>query len=118
MGKSGKNEIWSQLLTGGSYWHKVNASELHLARSFQGYLTQPYLGHLYMCTNYAKYAIYGIWGTYFGEQNMVEWGIPEKVLQNAAHIRINRTPCQKSWPYLISTQFLHCNYNVIWQNKK
>ena len=43
MGKSAKNEIWLQLLTGGSYWPKTNASELHFARSFQGHPTWPYL---------------------------------------------------------------------------
>ena len=37
------NEIWSYLLTVGSYWHKVNASELHFARSFQGQPIWPYL---------------------------------------------------------------------------
>ena len=35
--------IWSYLLTGGSYWPKNNASELHFARSFQGHPTWPYL---------------------------------------------------------------------------
>ena len=28
---------------GGSYWHRVNAFELHFARSFQGHPTWPYL---------------------------------------------------------------------------
>ena len=30
-------------MTGGSYWPKTNASELHYARSFQGHPTWPYL---------------------------------------------------------------------------
>ena len=31
----------------------------------------------------AKYTKYGIWGVYLSVLNMVEWGIPEKILQNA-----------------------------------
>ena len=34
-------------------------------------------------TNMAKYAKYAYLGTYMGAQNMVKWGIPEKILQNA-----------------------------------
>ena len=34
--------------------------------------------------NTAKNAKYGIWRAYFGEPNMVEWGIPEKIMQYAA----------------------------------
>ena len=33
--------------------------------------------------NMAKYAKYAYLGTYLGAQNMVKWGIPEKILQNA-----------------------------------
>ena len=51
----------------------VTASELHCARSFQGY---PHLT-IFGAVKYApKYA-------YLGEPNMVKWGIPEKMLQNA-----------------------------------
>ena len=32
-------------------------------------------------------AKYGIWRAYWGDQNVVEWGIPEKVMQNAAQTR-------------------------------
>ena len=32
-------------LTGGSYWPKTDASELHFAISFQGHPTWPYLAH-------------------------------------------------------------------------
>ena len=28
-------------------------------------------------------AKYGIWDTYFSALNLVEWGIPEKIKQNA-----------------------------------
>ena len=35
----------------------------------------------------AKYAKYAYLGTYLGAQNMVEWGIPEKILQNAVQTR-------------------------------
>ena len=45
MGKSDKNLIRPLLMTGGSYWPKINASELHFARSFQGHPTWPYLAH-------------------------------------------------------------------------
>ena len=34
-----------------------------------------------------KYANYGIWGAYLGAPNMVKWGVPEKVLQNAVQTR-------------------------------
>ena len=33
--------------------------------------------------NMAKYAKYGIWGPYLGVLNMVKWGVPRKILQNA-----------------------------------
>ena len=39
MGKSAKHGIWSELLTGRSYGHKLNASEMHFARSFLGHPT-------------------------------------------------------------------------------
>ena len=32
---------------------------------------------------YAKYGQICIFGTYFGATNMVQWGVPEKILQNA-----------------------------------
>ena len=53
-------------MTGGSYWHKVNASELHFARSFQGHPIWPYLARSITCPNTAKYTKYGIWGAYSG----------------------------------------------------
>ena len=34
-----------------------------------------------------KYANYGIWGAYLGAPNMVKWGVPEKILQNAVQTR-------------------------------
>ena len=43
-------------------------------------------------------AKYGIWRAYLGEPNMVKWGIPEKILQNAVQTRwpcVNRTPQSK-----------------------
>ena len=49
MEKSAKSLIWSELMTGGSYW----------------------------------YAYLAYFGAYLGAQNMVKWGVPEKVLQNA-----------------------------------
>ena len=42
----------------------------------------------------AKYAKYAYLGTYLGVQNMVKWGVPEKILQNAVQTRwsqVNRT---------------------------
>ena len=34
-----------------------------------------------------KYAKYGIWGAYAGAPNMVKWGVPGKILQNAVQAR-------------------------------
>ena len=45
--------------------------------------------------------------------NMVKWGIPEKILQNAVQTRwslVKRAP-QKLWPNLIFARFPHCYYN-------
>ena len=78
--------VSSYLLTGGSYWPKTNASELHFARSFQGHPTWPYLARPNMHPNMH---IWHIWpylaylGAYLGARNMVKWGVPEKILQNA-----------------------------------
>ena len=33
--------------------------------------------------NMAKFAKYAYLGAYLGAPNMVEWGVPEKILQNA-----------------------------------
>ena len=79
-----------KLLTGGSYWSKTNAPELHFARSFQGYPTWPYFARPNM---YPNMHIWHIWpylaylGAYLGAPNMVKWGIPEKILQNAVQTR-------------------------------
>ena len=97
-----ENEIWSLPLTGGSYWHKVNVSELHFARSFQGHHTWPYLvrqnthtkycmavfGHVFQCTKYGQV------------------GYPWKDL-----VSIGPTS-QKLWPNLSFGRFSHCKYNV------
>ena len=65
MGKSAKHGIWSELLTGRSYGHKLNASEMHFARSFPGHPTWPYLA----CPNMRPKTVPGvfvhIW-PYFG----------------------------------------------------
>ena len=57
----------------GSYWRKVNASELHFARSFQGFPTGPYLAH---SNTHPKYCIWPYLGAYLSALNMVKWGIP------------------------------------------
>ena len=44
--------------------------------------------------NMTKYAKYCIWHAYLGKPNIVKWGIPEKIVQNAA---------QKHWPYVNTT---------------
>ena len=52
-------------------------------------------------------------GAYLGAPNMVKWGVPEKILQNAVQTRwswVNRT-LQSSYDQ-ISFSFPHCNYNV------
>ena len=46
--------------------------------------------HLELCPNMsimAKYAKYAYLGAHLGAQNMVKWGIPEKILQNAVQTR-------------------------------
>ena len=57
----------------------------------------------------AKYAKYAYLGAYLGARNMVKWGVPEKILQNAVHTRwsyVNRTLQSKVmtksnfWPIL------------------
>ena len=65
--------------------------------------------------NMAKYAKYGSWGTYLGAPNMVKWGVPEKILQNAVQTRwslVNRTlqskVMTKSHFWLISPCILPC----------
>ena len=35
---------------------------------------------------YAKYAKYAYLGAYLGARNMVKWGVPEKILQNAVPV--------------------------------
>ena len=78
------------LLTGGSYWPKTKASELHFARSFKGHPTWPYFARPNM---HANMHIWHIWpylaylGTYLGASTMVKWGVPEKILQNAVQTR-------------------------------
>ena len=37
--------------------------------------------------NMAKYAKYAYLGAYLGVPNMVKWGVPEKILQNAVQTR-------------------------------
>ena len=39
--------------------------------------------------------LYGIWHANFAEPKMVDWGIPEKIMQNAVQIPlpyVNKTP--------------------------
>ena len=53
---------------------------------------------------------------YLGAQNMVKWGVPEKILQNAVQTHIGLRSIgpssQKLWPNQIFGRFPHCNYNV------
>ena len=51
----------------------------------------------------AKYAKYAVWGAYLSTLHIIEWGIPEKILQNAVqtHFRSIGPPCQKLRPNLI-----------------
>ena len=37
--------------------------------------------------NMAKYAKYAYLGAYLGARNMVKWGVPENILQNAVQTR-------------------------------
>ena len=51
-------------------------------------------------------------GAYSDKPNMVKWGVPEKILQNAVQIRSIGPSSQKLWPNQIFGQFPHCNYSV------
>ena len=54
-------------------------------------------------------------GTYLSVPDMVKWGVPEKILQNAVQTRwpfVNRTPQSKVMTNLIFGWFPHCNYNI------
>ena len=55
MGNRAKMRFDQNFRTGGSYWHKVNVSELHFARSFQGYPTWPYLECTNTCPNTPRF---------------------------------------------------------------
>ena len=59
-----------------SYWHKVNCI---LQELFSDTPTWLYLARSNTPPNMAKYANYGIWGTYLGASNMVKWAFPEKI---------------------------------------
>ena len=74
MGKSANKLIWSYILSGGSYWPKNNASELHFARSFQGYSTWPYLGCPNTRPNMPNMAIKY---ANFGAPDIVKLGVPD-----------------------------------------
>ena len=52
---------------------------LQYVRTSAGFPTRPYLA----CSNTPKHGKYSIWGAYFSALNVIEWGIPEKILQNA-----------------------------------
>ena len=83
-------------------WPKINATELHFARSFQGYPTRPYLAH---SNTRPKYRIWSYLGVYLSAPKMIKWGIPEKILQNAVQMcwsyRSIIPSSQKLWPILI-----------------
>ena len=92
--ESGKNEI----LTGRSYWPKINATELHFARSFQGYPTWPYLAHSNTRPNYCIWCIWRIWEHNWARQIWPN-GVSLNILQNALQSRwseVNRTSQSKS----------------------
>ena len=105
-----------------SYWHKVNASELHFARSFQGYPTRLYLARLNTRAKYAKYAKYSqLWpNTVFGAHIWASqiWS-SEVSLKRSCKMQFRRVdlvsigpPSQKLWPNQILVRRPHCNYNV------
>ena len=61
--------------------------------------------------NMAKYAKNAYLGAYLGAQNIVKWGVPEKIMQNAVQTRWSIGPTsQKLGPNQIFGQFPHCNY--------
>ena len=55
-------------------------------------------------TRAPKFCIWPYSGAYLCSPYINKWGIPETILQNAAHMRwccVNRTPSQNLWPNLI-----------------
>ena len=52
---------------------------------FFGFLSFP--EYYILGYNMAKYAKYAYLGAYLGARNMVKWGVPEKILQNAVQTR-------------------------------
>ena len=47
--------------------------------------------HMTICSALKYAPKYGIWDAYLSVLNMVQWGIPEKILQNAIQIQIFET---------------------------
>ena len=95
---------WDLVITfdQGSYWRKVNASELHFAWSFQGVPTGPYLARPNLRVKYHKiwphlpYLAYVAYFRHIFRRAEYGWvGYPWKDLENAVQTRwpcVNRTP--------------------------
>ena len=68
-----------------SFWlgSPIDFSSEHFAWPFHGYPIWRYLARQ---NTRAKYAKDSNWRTYFGPSNMVEWGIPEKIMQNSVQM--------------------------------
>ena len=93
--------LWSPLCTRVSqknqkseFWYATNCILQDLFRDTPNwpYFARPNI-RLHM-PNMAKYAKYA----YLGVRNMVTWGVPEKILQNAVQThwsKVNRTPQSK-----------------------
>ena len=76
-------------LTGGSYWPKTKASELHFARSFQGHPNWPYLARPNMCPNMPNMAKYANFSRGPGNFKVLEISRP---LENSRILDICRPP--------------------------
>ena len=73
----------SQKIQKSEFWNMTYLSGFHrLDEIFSGKPTWPYCARPNML-NMAKYAKYA----YLGARNMVKWGVPEKILQNAVQTR-------------------------------
>ena len=86
MGKSSK--IWF----GHNFWLEgpIDLRPTRLNSILQDLFRDTVLDHIGPLKYVPKYAKYGkicIFGAYLGAPNMVKWGVPEKILQNAVQTR-------------------------------
>ena len=61
---------------------KISALNTH-----KSVVATPLKFYIFDVTKYAKYGQVCIFGIYFDAPNVVKWGVPEKILQNAVQTR-------------------------------